>query len=500
MIVASRDLSVKPPWVIVESKNVPGRFFFYNTETGTSEWSIPSSLVNAHVSENMEPARKRPRAETHSERHRIEDDTTVSQADADSQVHQLVDVSNSVSIESLHMVAASPQLYGYGGGTFDSGGLGHLSSFDTKIQSQRSLLNVVPKAGIDSYDNVAEIMHASDTPAPYRVLDGLGLGGYGVVVEVENVITKGRFAMKAVCKKKLLRRRTRESLRLELDIMRNMKPHPFVQTFHEAFETSCTVFMVTELQLGGDIFYHLIKCIREQQTGLPEDIVRIILAELTLALEHVHKEGYLHRDVKVENVMLDASGHVKLIDFGLACELKGEMTPLSPTGSLIYMAPEIITNRVGGRYTDWWAVGVVTYEMLTGSSPWSTLSDRELMKREIKHAQILLPGVISTKAGSFIQSLLRKDFRARLGTASDSDIKSATFFDTVDWDQVANLKGPPAFMPPIGECMNPTDKAESLKAYSKLLRVSRRLTNTTPCSMGLRVLGSCPPVVPTGLR
>jgi len=80
----------------------------------------------------------------------------------------------------------------------------------------------------------------------------------------------------------------------------------------------------------------------------------VLLAEVYLGLEHLHAHGFIHRDVKVENIMLDARGHVKLIDFGLACELKGSDGPVSPTGSLIYMAPEMIRDHRGGRHTDWY--------------------------------------------------------------------------------------------------------------------------------------------------
>ena len=100
--------------------------------------------------------------------------------------------------------------------------------------------------------------------------------------------------------------------------------------------------------------------------GVPEDEARIILSEVVVALQHMHAHGFVHRDVKVENIMLDQWGHVKLVDFGLAHKIEGEEVPMSPMGSLIYMAPELLRDRVGGRHTDWWAVGILAYEITTG--------------------------------------------------------------------------------------------------------------------------------------
>ena len=131
--------------------------------------------------------------------------------------------------------------------------------------------------------------------------------------------------MKVISKDKLRRRRDRERLALELKIIDCMGPSPFIQQFYLAFETTTSVFMVIGLYSGGDLFFHLLERINSCGTAFSEQEVCVLLAELTLALEHVHREGFIHRDLKMENVMLDSSGHVKLIDFGLAVELTDEV-------------------------------------------------------------------------------------------------------------------------------------------------------------------------------
>jgi serine/threonine protein kinase len=143
---------------------------------------------------------------------------------------------------------------------------------------------------------------------------------------------------------------------------------------------------------------------------------------------------------QVENIMLDARGHVKLIDFGLACELKASpenqqpsdaplahgggqavaSQPVSPTGSLIYMAPEMIRDHTGGRHTDWWALGVLAYELLTGRTPWSSLTDKKVIRKEIQTLIVAPPRKLSPPAGQFICSLLRQDHTRRLGKRSPS--------------------------------------------------------------------------------
>ena len=209
-----------------------------------------------------------------------------------------------------------------------------------------------------------------------RVVSGLGQGGYGCVVQVVHEETDGMFAMKSISKARLTRSRDRRRLALELKLMTEIPKSPFLNTCQAAFETTSEIFFVLDLVSGGDLFYHLAQRFNMTNSGFTEGEARVILAELVCGLQHLHEAGFIHRDIKVENVMLDSSGHVKVVDFGLACELQGEECPMSPMGSLIYMAPELLVERVGGRHTDWWAVGILAYELITGRSPWSTFRTR----------------------------------------------------------------------------------------------------------------------------
>ena len=137
----------------------------------------------------------------------------------------------------------------------------------------------------------------------------------------------------------------------------------------------------------------------------------------------IWSHGSLLAASQVENIMLTNEGHVKLIDFGLCREIQAQEEPLSPTGSLIYMSPEMLKDNVGGRHTDWWALGILAHELLTGRSPWSSLTDKKLIRKQIRTMTISPPQNVSGAAGQFVCQLLSHDVPRRLGTQSSSQVK-----------------------------------------------------------------------------
>jgi len=291
----------------------------------------------------------------------------------------------------------------------------------------------------------------------YTVLHGLGLGGYSNVLLTRRKDTEEFLAMKVLSKELLTRSRDRARLKNELRALMEIPPSPFIQRCFAAFESPSHVCFVTEYLGGGDLFFHLTRradaaAASGKASAAPcfaEEEARVLLAEITLGLEHMHGHRFIHCDIKVENIMLDAKGHVKLIDFGLSCELGDEEGPLSPIGSLIYMAPELLTQSVGGRHTDWWALGVLAHEMMTGRSPWSTLSDKKLIKKQIRKLQVEPPPSVSAAAGAFIVGLLAKDKAVRLGTrGSGTEVRAHAFFNSTDWPALERGDHRPAFTPP----------------------------------------------------
>ncbi len=136
----------------------------------------------------------------------------------------------------------------------------------------------------------------------------------------------------------------RINYQVELGAMTEITPSPFLQRCHMAFESTSDIFFVVDLVPAGDLFSHLVRSVKETGGGFSEFDSCLIVAEIVIGLEHMHNEGFVHRDLKVENVMLDGRGHVKLVDFGLAVRITEPEEPMSPTGSLIYMAPELSKN------------------------------------------------------------------------------------------------------------------------------------------------------------
>mmetsp|Transcript_51590 Transcript_51590/g.88473 ORF Transcript_51590/g.88473 Transcript_51590/m.88473 type:complete len:207 (-) Transcript_51590:144-764(-) len=205
--------------------------------------------------------------------------------------------------------------------------------------------------------------------------------------------------------------------------------------------------------------------------------------------------------------MLDAVGHVKIIDFGLAAELTGTEQVLSSTGSLCYMAPEMIKNgtKFGGRHTDWWALGILAFELSTGRTPWSTISDRPLIRYEIQNCQVLPPDSVSPAAGQFVVSLLKADHRLRLGTRCSNDVKKAPFFQGINWSAM-NLGLTDAAFVCGPAVVRPEDGRSALEAYVR--RAERNAPRSSgvvgkfgvksPWFLGLAVVTNNPPLATSG--
>jgi serine/threonine protein kinase len=166
-----------------------------------------------------------------------------------------------------------------------------------------------------------------------------------------------------------------------------------------------------------------------------------------------------------------------LIDFGIAEKLcGGKEQQMDPTGSLIYMSPELFKHKTGGRHTDWWAFGVLAFELMTGRSPWSTLRDRQRLRYEIENCRVELPSAashLSTAAHDLVAKLLDKDFRSRLGTTRTNEVKGHAFFHEIDWLAVQEGESAPAFA--CGRIE--VDKTESEQALELYLEKGAELAS-----------------------
>lgn len=273
----------------------------------------------------------------------------------------------------------------------------------------------------------------------------LGKGSFGKVVLVQKrqgVEKDGLFAMKILKKTHLLKRGQIERTRTERKVL-SIVDHPFIMKLHFAFQTSDKLFLVLDYCAGGELFFHLSRYRR-----FPEMWTRFYAAELLLALAHLHSKGIIYRDLKPENVLLDSDGHVKLGDFGLA--KAGIRHPYkgatSMCGTPEYMAPEILQNLGHGFCADYWGLGMLTYEMMTGLPPWYT-TDRNLLYQRLRSAPLQIPSSFSPQVSSCIVALLQRDPRRRLGVRGPRSAMGHDFFRGLDFREVIYRRVEPPIRP-----------------------------------------------------
>jgi len=191
---------------------------------------------------------------------------------------------------------------------------------------------------------------------------------------------------------------------------------------------------------GGQLFYHL-----RREAILSEATARFYCAELVLALEHLHTNNVIHRDLKPENILISATGHVVLTDFGLAKErVEADDGASTFCGTMEYMAPEMIRGEKYGKSADFWSVGILLYDMLSGKPPFQGKNKKKLQD-DICNKKITMPSYWQATTHSLIKGLTIKDPSKRLKV---SEIKAHPFFKAINWKQLLEKKTSPPFVPP----------------------------------------------------
>ncbi|XP_030124259.1 ribosomal protein S6 kinase alpha-2 isoform X3 [Taeniopygia guttata] len=300
---------------------------------------------------------------------------------------------------------------------------------------------------IDISHHVKEGFEKAD-PSQFELLKVLGQGSYGKVFLVRKV--KGSdagqlYAMK-VLKKATLKVRDRVRSKMERDILAEVN-HPFIVKLHYAFQTEGKLYLILDFLRGGDLFTRLSK-----EVMFTEEDVKFYLAELALALDHLHGLGIIYRDLKPENILLDEEGHIKITDFGLSKEaIDHDKRAYSFCGTIEYMAPEVVNRRGHTQSADWWSFGVLMFEMLTGSLPFQGKDRKETMALILK-AKLGMPQFLSIEAQSLLRALFKRNPSNRLGAGFDGveEIKRHPFFVTIDWNKLYRKEIKPPFKPAVG--------------------------------------------------
>lgn len=249
--------------------------------------------------------------------------------------------------------------------------------------------------------------------------------------------------MKVMRKDMILEKNHSEYMKAEREILTKVD-HPFIVQLRYSFQTKYRLYLVLDFINGGHLFFQLYK-----QGLFREELARIYTAEIVSAVAHLHANGIMHRDLKPENILLDADGHAMLTDFGLAKEFCENTRSNSMCGTLEYMAPEIVLGRGHDKAADWWSVGILLFEMLTGKPPF--VGNREKVQQKIIKDKLKLPSFLSSEAHSLLRGLLHKEPNKRLGSCpgGSNEIKNHKWFKPINWRKLEARQIQPSFRPNV---------------------------------------------------
>ena len=241
---------------------------------------------------------------------------------------------------------------------------------------------------------------AHPQPADFEVLGQLGEGSFGEVYLVRDLISGQKYALKAMKKGRVLAQKMTKYAFTERNVLCRAQS-PFVVTLHAAFQNAESLFLQLDYCPGGDLAYYLAR-----EKRFSEHKARIYICELVLALEELHRHDIIYRDLKPSNIVLTADGHIRLTDFGLAKEgVRDHYAARSFCGSVGYLAPEMVKKQGHGKAADWYMLGTLLYELLTGSIPFFS-RDRDTLLRNMETGSLSFPMSLSAVAKDFISAVL----------------------------------------------------------------------------------------------
>ncbi|XP_043518462.1 serine/threonine-protein kinase N isoform X2 [Frieseomelitta varia] len=281
----------------------------------------------------------------------------------------------------------------------------------------------------------------------FRLLSVLGRGHFGKVILSQYRNTGEYFAIKALKKGDIIARDEVESLLSEKRIFEvaNATRHPFLVNLFACFQTEAHVCFVMEYAAGGDLMMH----IHADVFGEPRAV--FYSACVVLGLQYLHESRIIYRDLKLDNLLLDTEGYVKIADFGLCKEGMGYGDRTGTfCGTPEFLAPEVLTETSYTRAVDWWGLGVLIFEMLVGESPFPG-DDEEEVFDSIVNDEVRYPRFLSLEAIAIMRRLLRKNPARRLGSSERDaeDVKKQAFFWHIAWDDLLLRRVKPPFVPVI---------------------------------------------------
>ncbi|TDL20580.1 Pkinase-domain-containing protein [Rickenella mellea] len=279
----------------------------------------------------------------------------------------------------------------------------------------------------------------------FDLLKVIGKGSFGKVMQVRKKDTQRIYALKTIRKAHIASRPGEITHILAERTVLALVNNPFIVPLKFSFQNPDKLYLIMSFVNGGELFYHL-----QREGKFDENRSRFYAAELLCALEHLHGFNVVYRDLKPENILLDYTGHIALCDFGL-CKLNMSETEKTNTfcGTPEYIAPELLESQGYTKTVDWWTLGVLLYEMMTGLPPFYD-ENVNVMYQRILRDPLVFPPDMSADAKSVMTGLLQRDPNRRLGANGGEEIKRHPFFaNWIDWNKLLAKKIQPPFKPSV---------------------------------------------------
>ncbi|KAJ3415698.1 protein kinase A catalytic subunit [Chytridiales sp. JEL 0842] len=281
----------------------------------------------------------------------------------------------------------------------------------------------------------------------FQLLKTLGTGTFGRVYLARFRTSEQYYAMKMLKKSEVVRLKQVEHINSEKQILAQIN-FPFIVNLFCTFQDEKNVYMLLEYVVGGELFSHLRRAGR-----FSNDMTRFYASEIVLSIEYLHSMDIIYRDLKPENLLLDDKGHIKITDFGFAKKVEDRTWTLCGTPE--YLAPEIIQSKGHGKPVDWWALGILIFEMLAGYPPFYDDNPFGIYEK-ILGGKIVFPSHFDSAAKDLIKKLLTADRSKRLGNLKGGadDVKKHKWFRGVDWNGLLNRS---IQAPIVPMCAHPGD-------------------------------------------
>lgn len=274
----------------------------------------------------------------------------------------------------------------------------------------------------------------------YDTIKAIGNGAYGEVFLVRDKSAFTYHAMKVVEKSVVVERKHVNNLILEKRILLSAQ-FPFLVSLDDAFKDNVYLYFILPYIAGGELFTYI-----QKYGSLADHVSKFYASQVILAIEYLHYCEIVHRDIKPENILLDTNGYVKLCDFGFCKVLTKKTWTLCGTPE--YLAPEVILSRGYSYSVDWWAIGILIFEMGSGFPPFFA-SDPSRLYENILEGHYKCPDSLPPDCKNIIRGLLQSDPTKRLGCQKNGvfDIKSHSWFNDLNWHSILQQKAPPPFVP-----------------------------------------------------